>query len=607
MISLAGLLGTRSARSFAKQQRKHDRLFAQGRAPPAPFPGALITAVVKVVRVLGPPTGFDTPRARAQAHSGRGKGKERERARGLSLDEAAQRLEDAFGRGSGSGREVRDGAGKFEERQRRRLRRAESGLRAYELGTEVGRRVAGRLERHRSRRDVVDVDAAVGEISAPDEPGRQVLAAVTPAALLGSPPIGDILTSPFAQPRQDDDDLDDDLPLVPPSAPSLRPTTNPNLPPFPTVSTPLALEPAALDDYFGLSRRTSSRRTSLAPTSPRQRSAFLPSSASPRTPFVLRAIPARTRTVRRRLLDLVIFLCVGSPPRPSSAGLDTSFASVGGILGVVVHAVGFFFFVAYHLSTLIVASLVALRQTATFLYWFWMNLSGRTEVARAVVEYWRACRAEWDRVVDEDGEEQIGLWSVGQGLFELAVLQTSASLSSSLSSPPLITSRCSELTLLVFARSDVLEMAARRPGPTRPPQRRQLRQRRPCLASSRAAAAQAQRRTRAPFNRQAAAVVSLGGRRRRGGRRRSRRHEPARRRARRLAHLARRAPIVGATRARRPHPLLASCRRCHDDRAATRRRAATSRARRPSPPPLLPSLTSRPRPPRSSRRPRLAH
>ncbi|GAA5850031.1 hypothetical protein JCM9279_004889 [Rhodotorula babjevae] len=422
--SFDGLLGTRRARVLAKQQRAHDRLFAQGRAPPAPFPGVLITAVVKVARVLGPPGGYDAPRRRAQAVDGSGQGKELERARGLSLDEAAQRLEDAFGRGSGSGREARDGAGTFEERQRRRLRRAESGLRAYELGTEVGRRVAGRLERHRSRRDAVDGDAAGAGAAAVTEADEQVLAAVTPAALLGSPPISDVLASPFDHPRRHDDRLDDDLPLVPPSAPSLRPTTNPNLPPFPTISTPLALEPAALDDYFGLLRRTSSRRPSLAAASPRQRSIFLPSSSSPRTPFVLRAIPTRTKTARRRFLDLVIFLLVGSPPPPSTVGLDTSFASVGGILGALVHAVGFVFFVVYHLSTLVAASLGALRQAATFLYWFWMNLSGRTEVARAVVEYWRACRVEWDRVVDEDGEDRIGLWSVGQGLIELAVVQS---------------------------------------------------------------------------------------------------------------------------------------------------------------------------------------
>ncbi|GAA5902210.1 hypothetical protein JCM8208_002505 [Rhodotorula glutinis] len=419
-----GLLGTRRARSLSKQQRAHDRLFAHGRAPPASFPGGLVTAVIKVARVLGPPGGYDAPRSRAQVGEGEGKGKGRERAKGLSLDEAAQRLEESFGHGSRAGRQGREGAGKFEERQRRRLRRAESGLRAYELGTEVGRRVAGRLERHRSRRDAVDVDAQAVDASTSIAADEQVLAAVTPAALLGSPPIIPFLASPLAQHQQHGYGRDDDLPLDLPSAPPLRPTTNPNLPPFPTISTPLALEPAALDDYFGLLWRTSSRRASLASTSPRQRSAFLPSASSPRTPFVLRAVPTREETIPRRLLDVVIFLLIGSPPRPSSAGLDTSFASVGGILGAVVHAVGFLFFVAYHLSTLVVASLVALRRTTTFLYWVGMNLSGRTEVARAVVEYWRACRAEWDRVVDEDGEERIGLWSVGQGLAELAVLQS---------------------------------------------------------------------------------------------------------------------------------------------------------------------------------------
>lgn len=493
----AGLFGTRAARALSRQQRQHARLLAQGRAPPVPFfPAGLFSTAVKLVRVLGPPGGYGEGDATA---SGEGRGRaldESSRAagpRGLSLGEAAQRVGDALGGDAariGADRQAAQGAGRHEERQRRRLKRAESGLRAWEIGAEVGRRVAGRLERHRSRRDATGGSEEGGD----EQPGLttkadgRFLTAVTPAALLGSPPSDPGLAAPSSSLNALKEP--EDVPLRPPSAPALGPVSNPDLPPLPTVSTPLALEPSALDDYFGiLRRRSSARRAPGSSASVSTRANFLASS-SPRSPFVLRTVPPRRpTTVTRRLVDSAIYLLIGSPPAPSSAGLDTSLASVGGLVGLVVHTVGFAFFVAYHLSALVVASWGALRATGTFVYWLGMNLSGRTEVARAVGEYWRTGRAEWDRVVEEEGEEPLGMWSVARGLAELAMLQSSASRPSS--SRRTVDSTTHSLG--VFS-SDARAVAQRRTRTTGPAQRRRDRRRRPQDAALWPSATQAELR-----------------------------------------------------------------------------------------------------------------
>ncbi|GAA6032079.1 hypothetical protein JCM8097_007057 [Rhodosporidiobolus ruineniae] len=412
--SFDGLLGARTLRRAHRLQARDDRLRSLGRAPPPPFPQSLFKAAGKVVKLLGPPGGFN---ARSAARREGEKGVLEEAFEGED-DEAAEER-----------RERRD-----DETRRRRAKRAESGVRAYEKAAEVGRRVAGRLERHRSRGTVpllkegklrVDVSEEEKEEkeNVPPPAAARRMRAATPSQLLGSPPDAFPLLSPLAL----------DVPLSPtlspldpvghpsplPPAPHLQPNFGA---PLPAVQTPFTLDPVEeLDEgYFGLKRRT--RKTSLASSS----SAVADLPNLPFSPH-LPPLPSRRSTAYHRTLDLLIYLLIGSPPPlPSTTpnSLDASLSSLGGLVGLIVHLVGFTFFLGYHLAALAVSSYFAARTAGVWAYWAGMNLTGRTEVARAVVGYWRTCRGEWDRVCEEDGERRIGVWAVGRALFELAVLHS---------------------------------------------------------------------------------------------------------------------------------------------------------------------------------------
>ncbi|GAA5991130.1 hypothetical protein JCM10908_006552 [Rhodotorula pacifica] len=430
--SFDGLLGVRTTRQRSRLARQHERLFAQGRAPPPPFPQNVVRAAVKVARLLGPPGGFDengrrigaaeaAQRRRARSEVEKRDARRHGKSRGLSLDQAAQIVEQE------------DTVGRQIERQRRRVKRAESGIKLYELGAKVGRHVAGRLERHRSQQHVIVSPLQSGGVAQALRPRMTPagsFGAVSPADLLGTPPTPESLPSasleqPDLPPLSDGDELLES----PPSAPALRPTSLAD--PLPTVSTPFFLEDAALaPDYFGMRHRstTSSRRGSLPVADVGKTALNGDFAAATRhiseRPFALKAHPSRFSKTRHIAIDWVIWILIGSPPDPTSAGLDTSIAFVGGLLGIAIHLVAFTFFVLYHTSALLVASCVALRATAIFLYWLALNLSGRTEVSRSVVEYWRTCRTEWDKVYEEEGEGRIGPISIVRGLAELAILQS---------------------------------------------------------------------------------------------------------------------------------------------------------------------------------------
>ncbi|BGP25949.1 hypothetical protein JCM10295v2_004892 [Rhodotorula toruloides] len=417
----SSLLGARTARRLTRLTRQHARLYAQGRAPPPPFPHNVVKAATKVLRLLGPPGGYEERRPgirRGRTGSWlegekEGEGKRMGKEKGLSLDEAAQIVENALGK------EHADQGGRQEERQRRRVKRAESGLRAYEMGVAVGRRVAGRLERHRSRKGEPTQRLSPGEVGDEGSRRNESLVAATPAQLLGVPPSPSSSGtssrvsqySPYAATAGIDD-----IPPLPPAAPALRPLSIPDLPPLPTIATPFDLDPSSPDDYFASQRR----RTSVSSNSPTKHAAFATPS-TPKTPFILQPLP-NPSPMRTVFLDWVIYLLIGSPRPPSVSGLDDSLATVGGLIGILVHSLGFLFFVAYHLTALLVSSYDALRTTAVFLYWAGLNLSGRTEVSKAVFEYWRTCRVEWDKVVDEEGEDTVSVAAVVKGVLELAAL-----------------------------------------------------------------------------------------------------------------------------------------------------------------------------------------
>ncbi|BGP56566.1 hypothetical protein JCM8202v2_004191 [Rhodotorula sphaerocarpa] len=381
--SFEGLLGVRSARQQNRLARQRERLLAQGRAPPPPFPHNVVKAAVKVARLLGPPGGFDENGRRIGVTEERERRKQREkerrrdpqqrgdRKRGMTLEQAAQIVEQD------------DVSRRQAERQKRRVKRAETGIKVYELGARVGRQVAGRLERHRSRRADVSALSYSSDADETDggENGFDPKSAVTPARLLGTPP-----RSPFA------------------------------------------LEDAAMaPDYFGMRHRSHRPTGPSRPPSAaldRHQERPLPSTLPRRPSFKLRPYPRSIAHTGNVALDWIIWILVGSPPNPNTAGLDTSIAFVGGLLGGVIHLIAFTFFVAYHTSALLVASGIALRATIIFLYWAGLNLTGRTEVSKSVVEYWRTCRNEWDKVCAEEGESSLGMMRVLRGFAELAALQS---------------------------------------------------------------------------------------------------------------------------------------------------------------------------------------
>ncbi|GAA5950944.1 hypothetical protein JCM21900_000381 [Sporobolomyces salmonicolor] len=382
--SFEGLLGARSARQAAQIARQHERLYALGRAPPPPFPQSLVRGLSKLVGVLGPPGGLDAIEGRTTL------------------------------RGEGSG---------YEKQQRRRVRRAESGLKAFEVGQNVGQKVAARLRRRASEESRASERGVEADVSSSEEVAllRPPLIAATPSLFLGSTNEDTYLSSstgstPPLLPVE----------LPPPRAPLLRPFI-PDSPFLLPVETPLSLDSAGEEDYFSLARRWSLRKKKKASPILAAVGERVASTHPPPTPSTFRlSIPASAQCPYvYALFDFVVWVLIGSPPSPSSAGLDTSFASVSGLIGIIIHAIGFLSFVLYHFAALIAASYTALRASGIFLYWLSLNLTGRTEISKAVVEYWGTSRAEWDKVCDqEEGGIGLSVLSTGRGLAEMAALHS---------------------------------------------------------------------------------------------------------------------------------------------------------------------------------------
>ncbi|GAA5843484.1 hypothetical protein JCM11251_001419 [Rhodosporidiobolus azoricus] len=460
--SFEGLLGSRAHRHLARLQAQHERLHSLGRAPPPPFPQNLVKAALKVVRLLGPPSGFSLP----DGHGGSSTSRTRE----------TDVLERAFERGDEDEAEERRERKEGEARWRRGVQRAESGVRAFEVGTKVGRKLAGRLERHRSFRGGVEggalqgrqergtvTDQGDGRGASQSSAGEAVevlqrtrrMRAATPSDLLGSPPQHAFSASPSSSvppheiyipssPTLTPMDALHPLALPTPLEPVFRPFGHLDAydgggenatPGLPTVQTPFTLDPTDdLDEgYFGLRRRGSKkkrRKDSVAGETSSSPSSSSPSNSTFTRPRVPSTSPKMTIRWYHRLVDLLIYFLIGSPLRPQPANtltyeaLDTSYASLGGLLGLLIHLIGFAFFLLYHTSALLVSSYFALKTASVWAYWAGRNLTGRTKVSRSVTEYWRTCRREWDRVCEEQGERTLGAVGVARALAELAALQS---------------------------------------------------------------------------------------------------------------------------------------------------------------------------------------
>ncbi|GAA6059912.1 hypothetical protein JCM10212_005295 [Sporobolomyces blumeae] len=388
--SFAGVLGVRTARKKAKAERERAKLFAQGRAPPPPFPTSLVRGMSKLVAILGPPGG-------SEYLEGQRVGKDK--------------MESIRG-----------------EKERRRVKRAETGLKAYEFGSTVGAMWADKLRRGTSYTEKGHDTRADSTSGGATEPGARVssstFVAATPSSFLGASPASIVDEPRLSSHLQD---FPDHLDTSPPSAPLLQPFI-PDSPFIPPLETPFALDRRSPKDYF------SSRTQYSAPAGAGEAQRTDEAASDDKEGKTSRHDPVSSTTTTDSLkaeglvntvTQWIVWLLVGSPSRTSSASLDESVASLSGLVGIVVHLVGFAFFVLYNSATLVVSTISTVRQIGVFSYWAFLNLSGRTDVSRAVVAYWKTCREEWDRVCEQDeGGRAISTWSTAQGLAELAALQS---------------------------------------------------------------------------------------------------------------------------------------------------------------------------------------
>lgn len=448
LLAPTGLLGTRIARETSLRARREARLYLRDRVPPPAFPQSLFATASKLVTALGPPGGVDSgPYYRSWK-------------------------DDATDTTPGTVR-----------KERRRVQRAESGMKGYELGRKFALQLAEKLRKEEKERKV---EAAAGRGDADDEeddeepispvpqPPPMVspsFAAATPMSFLGSVP-HDLISPPlFAFPTpglssslSSSSPFDPITPITPlpiaPPKPSLRAIID-EAEPSPLPDTPFAVDDPPLksalvngsDDYFTLRQRKRSLRrsnnvkfnerinlgserptpppplttTNLLPPSSTTTSTSPSSPVSPLLSTISSPLTYALTTLKHHFvshLDLVIWILIGSPS--INSGLDQGLATVGGLLGTLLHLVGFLVFLLVHTYALIVSTCATLRSVALFGHWTFLNLTGRTDLSIVAKEYFVLCRKEWDTVCAQDGV-RLGVWSVVLGLMELCAVQASES------------------------------------------------------------------------------------------------------------------------------------------------------------------------------------
>lgn len=325
------------------------------------------------------------------------------------------------------------------KKERRQVERAEKGLRGYEFGEKIAQRVAERFRREGIDPAEMSKALAGGNSSVPHRvvhATREVLAAATPMSLLGQPPtpISPPLLA-FPTPSLQETELNS-LAHPPPDVKVFKPILRPV--DFEGEPSPLPLQPeepppkniSESSDYFGIrKRRKSLQRTASTsqvmpdqdPIQTRNRESGV---AIPRD-SPEDAVKAPTKHVieqNRRYSDLFLFILVGRPV--PNVGLDRGFSSIGGLLGMLLHLIGFTAFVAVHSWALVVSFVLTSRSISYFLHWTYLNLSGQTDLSIVLKDYFKLCRHEWDIVYAEDGQ-RLSAWSVALGLLELMAIQAS--------------------------------------------------------------------------------------------------------------------------------------------------------------------------------------
>jgi hypothetical protein len=395
---LTGLLGTRFARETNARARREARAYARDRPSPPAFPASLLATASKLVTALGPPGGVDS-------------GPYYRRWKDDPSDTTPGTI----------------------KKERRRVERAEQGMRGFEYGQRIGRRLASRLRKERTDHPDESQDSMEEREEAIIAEARHELVAATPMSLFGgspsplSPPLFSFETPALTDPLSTSSP--DAIPPTPldlaPPKPSLRPIFDDAEPsPLPLSPEEPPVKPGLDEGYFSIRQRRRSKpkvSTSALDTRHSTSTSLTPPPLTP-TDHVISATVDTVQSQLRAHADLLIWILVGAPE--TSGSLDQGLASVGGLLGGILHLFGFVVFVLVHSWALVVSLALTLRSIVLFLHWVGLNLRGKTDLSIVVKEYLALCRKEWDKVCAEDGV-RLGVWSVGLGLFELMAIQAS--------------------------------------------------------------------------------------------------------------------------------------------------------------------------------------
>jgi hypothetical protein len=113
----------------------------------------------------------------------------------------------------------------------------------------------------------------------------------------------------------------------------------------------------------------------------------------------------------RSAYAVILYFLAGDPDKDEA----------GGVLGFLTFSIGFVFFIIYHVAALVRSTLQFVYSLALFIWWVYINLSGRTDLGQLASRYFSLCRKEWDSVAREDGE-RLGPWATIVGLAEIAAL-----------------------------------------------------------------------------------------------------------------------------------------------------------------------------------------
>jgi hypothetical protein len=410
-----GLFGVHQRREEASRLRRERRLLLRDRPPPATFPASLLTIPERLLSAISPPGGG-----------------------GISSGPTSWNKE-RIARG--------DAIAKVE----RRSNRGERAMKGLEVGEKTISKFAQRLKKTRtgSERESAVASLSTDADSFPPATNRLTtqhpLRPLTPSALFTVPPSGDaqLVSSPGVP--TDEIRLTPLLHSPPPVVDNTSPATTSKVRPIRITPLQLIASPSPFRLSPGLS---------LPSTSKGQIDYFsLPnisiSSQDCSEESVGRLDPSDFSSVHSKLGQVLPQVsgsqstsvpCVS--PTSSTVSFShhavqyftTAYASTveffigdsrsdraGGVLGFLSFLVGFIFFILYHTAALAHATVHTIHFLALFIFWVYINLSGRTDLSQLASRYFSLIRKEWESVSRDDGE-RLSLWTTVVGLAKIAMI-----------------------------------------------------------------------------------------------------------------------------------------------------------------------------------------